>query len=84
MSFFVICFLRAFRQYKAGAGNLLHNQLAILMSVLCVILMFYNSTLRIEAGYMMYFVLALPFFRQERAKGEDAIKINDQGGIQTT
>lgn len=66
--FFVICFVKAYRNYRARSGNVPYNQLAILVSGLCIILVFYDSSLRVESGYMMYFVLALPFIRQKSAQ----------------
>lgn len=65
ISFFVTCGRIAYKQFKAKNGNLLYNQLAVLMSGACIILMFYNSTLRIESAYMIYFILALPFIGQK-------------------
>lgn len=59
--FFALCFRNAYLQLKAKTGNKLYCQMAIVISLICVILFFYNSTLRIEAGYMVYFILALPF-----------------------
>lgn len=61
LSFFIICLKRAVSQLKKGQGNKLFNQLAIIMAIMCFVLFFYNSSLRIESGYMIYFVLALPF-----------------------
>ena len=63
--FFVMCVLLIWRKLKAGVGNKLNCQLALMMAVLCIILVFYNSSLRIESAYMIYFVLALPFVRSE-------------------
>lgn len=41
--------------------------------ILCIIISVYNSSLRTEAGYMVYFVLAIPFvFNKNRgSKGEE-------------
>lgn len=64
--FFVLCIWLTWRKLKAGEGDRLNCQLAIMMAVLCIILMFYNSSLRIESAYMIYFVLALPFIRSDR------------------
>lgn len=68
ISFYVVCFIYAYRKYKTRSGDILHNQLAMIMSLLSCILIIYNSALRNEAGYMMYFVLALPFIRQNPEK----------------
>lgn len=61
LGFFITCYILANRRMKSGDGNPTYCQMAMIMSVICVILTFYNSSLRTEAGYMVYFVLALPF-----------------------
>ena len=61
ISFFVICLKRAVSDLKSGMGNKLFCQLTVIMAVMCIVLFFYNSSLRIESAYMVYFVLALPF-----------------------
>ena len=61
ISFFVICILFARKKLREQAGNKLFCQLAIVIAVMCCVIMVYNSSLRIEAGYMAYLVLALPF-----------------------
>lgn len=61
LSFFAVCFVIAFKQMKNGTGNKLFCQMTMVMSVMCVALFLYNSSLRVESGYMVYFVLALPF-----------------------
>lgn len=66
-SFFIICFLVALRG-KRSAENKLFFQLTMIMSILCCIIAFYNSALRIEAGYMAYFVLALAFIGTKESK----------------
>ncbi len=73
--FFGLCLLNAFRRYRRKQGELLFSQLGILMAVICFILLFYNSSLRVESGYLIYFVLALPFIEQSGGqsprKGDD-------------
>lgn len=73
MLFLVSCGLAAYMQYKRGVGNTLNNQIAFLMAGLCVALVFYNSSLRTEAAYMIYVVLALPFVdkKKENANAEN-------------
>ena len=36
-------------------------RIARIMAILCVPISIYNSSLRMESGYMMYFILAIPF-----------------------
>ncbi len=67
--FFVMCYLLARKQKNERTGNRLFCQMSMIMSVLCVMFAFYNSTLRIEAAYMIYFVLALPFIKRESVSG---------------
>ena len=61
LSFFVLCLRRALAQLKLRQGNKLYCQMTVIMALMCFVLFFYNSALRIESGYMIYFVLALPF-----------------------
>lgn len=65
--FFILCFRYAFRQIKSGSGNQLNCQLAVMISILCCIITFYNSALRIEAGYLVYYVLAIPFIKSDES-----------------
>lgn len=58
--FFVMCFVFSWNQLRKDYDNKLYYQLAMIISVVCVLLTFYNSSLRFEVAYMMYFVLALP------------------------
>ncbi len=61
VSFFVACFIKSVKAFKQKEGNVLFNQIGIIMSILCLVFMFYNSSLRTEAGYIIYFALALPY-----------------------
>lgn len=58
--FFVMCFVCAFNLRKRDGVNSLYCQMAIIISLVCILTVFYNCALRIEMGYMAYFVLALP------------------------
>jgi len=60
LSFFVMCFILAYKRLKKKDSNPLFNQMAVIMSLCCILLTFYNSSLRMEIGYIAYFVLALP------------------------
>ena len=68
--FFVAVFFQAGKREKEKQANALYCQLARTMSVLCLFMIVYNGSLRTEAGFMMYFVLALPFI----PKAEIAVK----------
>lgn len=59
MLFFVISFVFSVKCLKKGKTPLF-GQLGIIASILCVVLTFYNSSLRMEVGYIIYFVLSLP------------------------
>ena len=64
-AFFVLCIVHSLKYLKNGTGNKMFCQLGVLMGVLCLAISLYNASLRIEAGYMAYFVLALPFMVSE-------------------
>lgn len=69
--FFVFCFAFTLRRFRKNIGNKFFNQMALITSILSVIIMVYNSALRTEAGYMYFFVLALPFIESGRAGVEN-------------
>ena len=60
-SFFLLCFILTVKQMKRDNVNKMHCQLAIIMCILAAMLIFYNAALRADVGYMVYFILALPF-----------------------
>lgn len=64
LSFFVFCFVKGYKLIKRRIGNLLYSQLSVIMAVLCVLLTFYNASLRTEIGFLAFFVLALPFTKE--------------------
>lgn len=63
--FFIFIFIYSLNHLKKGIGNKLYCQMAIILAVMCVILTFYNGSLRTEAAYMMFFALALPFIDKD-------------------
>ena len=65
LSFFVICFIFAFKHYRRDGGNRTFGAISMIMSILCIILTFYNSSLRMEVGYLAYFALALPIISEQ-------------------
>lgn len=71
--FFVQCFVMAMRKFLQKKGELLYSQMAVVMVPVALALMVYNSSLRTEAGYMVFFVLALPLMEpiQEQKEGEE-------------
>ena len=71
ITFFIVCFLQARKKLKMKVGNLLYLRLAILMTVLCLILIVYNASLRTESAYMLYFVLATPFICSDAVENAD-------------
>lgn len=58
--FFAICFVFSYKQKKKENTNKLYCQMAMILSLICFALTFYNGSLRFEVAYMVYFVLALP------------------------
>lgn len=68
--FFVSVYLSAGRRerYREGVGKV-HCRMAKILAAVCCAIAVYNASLRTEAAYMVYFVLALPFLRQSRKGG---------------
>ena len=71
--FFVMTFRGAAKRQKNKGAENIYCQLAKVMSVVSIALIIYNSSMRTESGYMMYFILALPFIGSRR-KQMQAIK----------
>lgn len=67
--FFVVVFFTANKREKTEQGNVLYCRLAKIMALMCLALILYNSSLRSECAFMMYFILALPFIRREQPQG---------------
>lgn len=60
--FFALTCLCARRIEKRSAGMARsYCRVSRIIAVLCTVISVYNSSLRTEAGYMVYFVLAVPF-----------------------
>lgn len=60
--FFVLVFFKAWKMEKQSRGFAVTCcRLARILAVCCPLIAVYNSSLRMESGYMVYFVLALPF-----------------------
>lgn len=59
--FFCVVLVCAIRVKRRNEGDEMYSEMSIVMSVVCVALFFYNSSLRTDIGYVVYFVLALPF-----------------------
>ncbi len=59
--FFVIIIFAALRLKAKKDANSLYCEMAVVMSISCIALFFYNSSLRTDIAYIAYFMLALPF-----------------------
>lgn len=67
--FFVLVYHRVGKIQKTVHGEAAcYCLLARIMAILCMIISIYNSSLRTEAGYMAYFVLAIPFVIDKRRR----------------
>ena len=63
--FFAFVFLEASKMEREKPARQLQCQMARVLSIMCLLLVIYNASLRTEAAYMMFFVLALPFLKDE-------------------
>lgn len=60
IAFFVLLLICAIVM-KKRLGEKIYADSAIILSVVCIALFFYNSSLRTDIAYIIYFILALPF-----------------------
>ena len=65
LSFFVACFVLAYKKLKQTNSNKLFCQMGMIMAIISVVISFYNGSLKIESAYIIYFVLALPFIESK-------------------
>ena len=61
LAFFVVVFFSARRELLRGEAKESYCRIAMVMSLMSIIIIFYNASMRIEAGYFAYFIFALPF-----------------------
>lgn len=67
--FFVLVYLAIRKMEKKMDGTALsYCRISRIMCILCAIISVYNSSMRTEAGYMAYFVLAIPFAMQREKR----------------
>lgn len=67
--FFVLVYFGAYRIEKRSEGIArTYCRVSRIMAVMCAIIAVYNSSLRGEAAYMAYFVLAIPFVFGKRER----------------
>ena len=66
MLFFVLCFFMIKKRIKDGKCQPLCGYVALITAILAIILIFYNSSLRAEIGYIVFFILALPFIDRHK------------------
>lgn len=60
--FFVAVFMRTFKLQKHGDSILVsYCRIGRIMAAVCIAISIYNASLRMEAGYMVYTILAMPF-----------------------
>lgn len=66
--FFALLYVQAGKIAKtADAYRKSWCQIAMILAACCVVIAVYNNSLRVESGYMVYFVLALPFIAKSGA-----------------
>lgn len=60
--FFIVCMFKSFRVSKVAKDDeKIFSQISFLAGVTIILCLFYNISMRIEAAYMAYFFLAMPW-----------------------
>lgn len=69
--FFGITAIAGWKQSKAGGQQRLYCQISLVLAICAGMIGIYNSSLRSESGYMLYFVLSFPYVveRDRRKEG---------------
>lgn len=79
--FFLTSFLTTHLREKTGQSNVVYCQMAKIMAMTSIITVFYNAALRTEAGYMAFFILALPFTQKNKVTEIHPKKLSTEGMI---
>lgn len=74
-SFFVASFFVSRKLKKLEMADEFACQMSIILSVISLILLVYNSSLRMEIGFMLFFVLALPIVSANEQRESDDVYI---------
>ena len=64
--FFAAIYVYARQRERQKEADPVYCQMACIMAAMSVLLIIYNSSMRTEAAYMVYFVLALPFINAQQ------------------
>lgn len=64
IGFFVFTFFAAAKLRRSNRENIIYLQLTQIVSVMSVLIVIYNSSMRTEFAYVMYFIMAIPFILQ--------------------
>lgn len=73
VGFFVLVFVLSLLLSKRNVNNRDYCYLAMVVAVCSILVVIYNSSLRTEASYMLYFVLSLPFIERRNQKNEGVL-----------
>jgi hypothetical protein len=65
--FFITIFLSCFFSTIKNNYKSIYHGISATMALLCLLQIIYNSSLRTEAGYLVFFVLAVPFALKRKA-----------------
>lgn len=72
--FFVMMFFSLWKMSKEEGEDKILSQMGMIFSVMCGFLFVLNSSLRTEAAFMLFFVLALPFVRKNLDESDSETK----------
>ncbi len=65
--FFVLVGILCFLISRKNKKDCVYSQIGLIAAVMCVLITIYNSSIRTEAAYMIYFALAIPFIAQKES-----------------
>ena len=68
--FFVLVFVLGRKVARKSGANKIYCYISSIFAICCILIAIYNSSLRMESGYMAYFVLALPFVESAKPQGD--------------
>lgn len=63
--FFVMVFFKVHKNQKKAQTDIVYYQMTKIMAIMGGVIAIYNSSMKTEAAYMLYFMLTLPFLKSK-------------------
>lgn len=74
-AFFIVAFFMGKQEKGSSIEDKMYCQLSRVFAICCIVCLIYNSSLRMESGYMAYFMVSFPFIIKKTISKPGRVKI---------